>query len=161
MRRLLAVAVAAVAISFLTTDLASAQVGSGYRFGVGVNYGSFPYPGTRANGRNLHNGGAFFGGFRPTPRVEEPPYFAKFPPVYYNGIVSRPYGVSPYAAPPGIVPVEMSAPVAVPPVTIRNPYFNNEIETVADDLPEVNEDESSNQTTHVVNPYLDTITINE
>ena len=57
------------------------------------------------------------------------PYFAKFPPVYYSGIVKRPYGISPFATPPGIIPTELQ--VAVPkPVTISNPFFNNDIEEI-------------------------------
>lgn len=51
-----------------------------------------------------------------------PPYFALHPPVYYEGIVKRPYGISPFAAPPGVLPVEMT--VKVEPKTVLNPYYN-------------------------------------
>ncbi len=52
------------------------------------------------------------------------PYFAEFPPVYYSQeIVRRPYGVSPYAAPPGIVPAEYELRFASKPALhIVNPY---------------------------------------
>ena len=60
-------------------------------------------------------GGTFRGGF------DEPPYFAKFPPVYYSHPVARPYGISPYAVPPGIVPVEMT--IAPKPKKVVNPFF--------------------------------------
>lgn len=52
---------------------------------------------------------------------EQPPYFAKFPPVYYSHIVKRPYGISPFAAPSGIRPVEMDMPE---PITVQNPYVD-------------------------------------
>lgn len=51
-----------------------------------------------------------------------PPYFALHPPVYYEGIVKRPYGISPFAAPPGVLPAEMT--VKVEPKTVLNPYFD-------------------------------------
>ena len=55
-------------------------------------------------------------------RIEQPPYFAMYPPVYYsNQIVRRPMGVSPFAAPPGVLPVEMQA--APQAVRIQNPFF--------------------------------------
>ncbi len=86
---------------------AEAQIGyeQGYGFGLGYNFG-FP-----TIGRCYY-------------QREDLPYFAKFPPVYYSHIVRRPYGVSPYAAPPGILPVEMSAHrVAREPLTIVNPFY--------------------------------------
>lgn len=56
---------------------------------------------------------------------ERPPYFALFPPVYYNDqIVRRPMGISPFAVPPGVVPVEMTAPAV--PQHVVNPFFNND-----------------------------------
>lgn len=56
--------------------------------------------------------------------MSPPPYFALYPPVYYDRIVPRAYGISPYAVPPGVMPVENSvAPAAK---TISNPFFKPE-----------------------------------
>jgi len=60
-----------------------------------------------------------------------PPYFALHPPVYYEGIVKRPYGISPFAAPPGVLPVEMT--ITVEPKTVLNPFYKNELISPADD----------------------------
>jgi len=79
--------------------------GNGYRFGVGINQGC---------------GQGYFGNRGSARRFESPPYFAKFPPVYYSRIVRRPYGISPYAAPSGIVPIEFRVPQA--PLKIINPF---------------------------------------
>ncbi|MEQ1905012.1 MAG: hypothetical protein ABL888_12565 [Pirellulaceae bacterium] len=99
----------AVALSFATVaDSANAQgYHNGYAFGLGVN-NSFPVIGQSYFVR------------------EDIPYFAKFPPVYYSHIVRRPYGVSPYAAPPGIAPIELSIP-AIEPQVIMNPYAAPEV----------------------------------
>lgn len=49
------------------------------------------------------------------------PYFTLHPPVYYSYVVPRPYGFSPFAAPPGMVPAEMQVlPTAE---VIENPHF--------------------------------------
>jgi hypothetical protein len=100
---------AAVALSFATVaDSANAQgYHNGYAFGLGVN-NSFPVIGQSYFSR------------------EDIPYFAKFPPVYYSHIVRRPYGVSPYAAPAGIAPIELSVP-AFEPQVIVNPYAVPEV----------------------------------
>jgi len=60
-------------------------------------------------------------------RPDNLPYFAKHPPVHYSDqIVRRPYGVSPYAAPAGVVPAEYYLQEAsAPPKLIVNPYFEN------------------------------------
>ena len=52
-------------------------------------------------------------------RVEDVPYFAMFPPVYYSMPVPRTYGWSPFAYPPGTMTPEVQT--AVPEVII-NPY---------------------------------------
>jgi hypothetical protein len=91
--------------------------GAGYGFGLG---GQAPF---------------FVGNFGYVRPSEELPYFAKFPPVYYSHIVPRPYGVSPYAVPPGIVPTEyMVQPLAEPEV-IRNPYVDQAPADAADEAP--------------------------
>jgi hypothetical protein len=93
--------------------------GAGYGFGLGAQAPFF-----------VGN----FGYVRPS---EELPYFAKFPPVYYSHIVPRPYGVSPYAVPPGIAPTEyMVQPLAQPEV-IRNPYVDQAPAAETEEAPAV------------------------
>lgn len=128
--------VAAAALFACSAGEANAQTyDGGYRFGVGINQSNRFSPSNRfqgnqgrfRGGNNFGFGGIFYGGVRE--RQEDLPYFAKFPPVYYSGIVKRPYGISPFATPPGIIPTELQ--VAVPkPVTISNPFFNNDIEEI-------------------------------
>jgi hypothetical protein len=73
--------------------------------------------------------GAGFGGFTDfygfnynRAGFERPPHFALFPPVYYsNEIVRRPTGVSPFAVPPGVTPVEYMLPAS--PQRIVNPHY--------------------------------------
>lgn len=109
MNRLLLIAVAAVVASFSIADQAQAQ--------MGANCGGFQ--GLYANN--------FWGFDYNRAGFERPPYFALFPPVYYNDqIVRRPMGVSPFAAPPGVTPVEMMQPVE--PQHIVNPYYQEKSE---------------------------------
>lgn len=140
MIRLLAVAIAVAAFSLMTSSSAQAQgYHNGYQFGAGV----------RANcGRGL---GFAINNFQPR---EQLPYFAKFPPVYYSHIVKRPYGVSPYAAPAGIAPVEMSYPAADP-VVVKNPFFGKDIPVKAP----ANENlkKTDNKTTTILNPYVENL----
>lgn len=107
---------------FSVTDVNAQNVygrayGDGYGFGMGLQSPFF-----------VGN----FGYVRPS---EEIPYFAKFPPVYYSHIVPRPYGVSPYATPPGIVPTEFMVQPLAQPEVIRNPYVDQELVAPADELP--------------------------
>jgi len=129
MRKIFSVVCLFLAIGVIPTSQAPAQTfQSGYQFGAGLGVSGI--------------GGGFcdpffgpIGNFRSFPR-EQPPYFAQFPPVYYSHIVRRPYGVSPFAAPPGIMPVEMTIPVAVtPPQSIRNPHFHGQPITPMEDMP--------------------------
>jgi hypothetical protein len=53
-------------------------------------------------------------------RVNDVPYFAMFPPVYYSYPVPRTYGWSPFAYPPGTMTPEIVGEAQ--PVTINNPY---------------------------------------
>ena len=108
MKRFIAIAAALAAIVICSEGNLQAQ--------TRLHPGGFPYPGA------FQQGFSGFGnlGFD----REQPPYFAKFPPVYYSHAVKRPYGVSPYAAPAGVVPVELTH--ALPranPVVIDNPHF--------------------------------------
>lgn len=113
MKRVLAVLVAIAAVVALSDNQAQAQnfVG-GYQFGAGL--------------QSNCGGGLFRGGYAAR---EQPPYFALYPPVYYSHIVPRPYGISPFAAPAGIAPVELSVPV---PISIKNPHFDSSMETVSE-----------------------------
>jgi hypothetical protein len=128
----------------------------GYRFGVGLGYSDygrachdFPYP------RN------FLGlAIAPTPRIDAPPFFAQFPPVYYSqDIIARPYGVSPYAAPAGIMPVEME--VSRPVIQV-NPYYaepnsGDKPDIKAQPKPTPANSDTGAKTTWIPNPYYQSI----
>lgn len=138
MKRLLAVAVAIAAVTMFSQSSAEAQgYANGYQFGTGIS---------AVNG---------FGGgcCRSTPR-EQLPYFAQFPPVYYSNIVARPVGISPFAAPPGIAPVELEY-ARVKDVTISNPFFNGKAEPVK--TAPAKKKSLNNKSTLIVNPYVNTI----
>ncbi|MEM9941665.1 MAG: hypothetical protein AAF939_08750 [Planctomycetota bacterium] len=115
MFRIFAAALMAATLVFATgTDVKAQSFVNGYQFGTGVNASCF------GNGLNGFN--AFGPVYRGLTTRQAPPYFAQFPPVYYSGIVKRPYGISPFAVPAGITPVEMNQPTPVP-VSIKNPHF--------------------------------------
>jgi hypothetical protein len=162
MKRIFALMAAIAVIVFFGDTTASAQgFQSGYEFGAGLNSSGFSFNSPYGYGhRNGHNsrygnryGGLNGGGIFTRRRLEEPPYFAKFPPVYYSHIVKRPYGVSPFAAPSGIMPVEMTIPS---PMTMKNPYFGSQVAPVSNEAtpaaPAV--DETKNKATWVSNPYF-------
>lgn len=128
MKRIIAVAAALAAILVFAKGEAQAQ--------TLLHPGGFPYPGMNACGGGIGFGGLGLGGFGLQLDREQPPYFAKFPPVYYSRAVKRPYGVSPYAAPAGVVPVEMSHPMPkIEPVVIENPHFKNGATEIIVDSP--------------------------
>jgi len=139
MKRMLIIAMAVVALAFTSTSDASAQsYFNGYGFGTGI-------------------GQSFRGGFGGGSRFTAPPYFAQFPPVYYNGIVRRPYGISPFAAPPGIVPVESTIHAEIPqPRRIHNPFVNPA--SAPTNLPVIKKKaemkELNNKTTWIKNPFF-------
>jgi hypothetical protein len=144
MIRFFAIAVAIAAFSVLTDSSAQAQnFAGGYQFGAGINSNC-------GAGRGI---GLGFG--CSTPR-EQLPYFAQYPPVYYSHIVKRPYGISPYAAPAGIAPVEMSYPAA-PPVSIKNPYFKQGMSPAKSEI--TIEDATINKSTAIINPNVETLAI--
>lgn len=137
MRFLFTLAIVAGTLATCSTSADAQIYNDGYQFGAGYRQ---------------HCG--FLGGFL-TPR-EQPPYFATFPPVYYSGIVKRPYGISPYAAPAGIVPVELTI---AQPLTVTNPFFQNEVTPVSDELESEpsSVDENDNKVTWLVNPHLEPV----
>jgi len=82
------VPVLAIAAGLATSQTASAQDGNAYGVGLGFGYGAtWMSPGRCANSYRI-------------------PYFALYPPVYYDQKVARPYGFTPFATPPGIPPAE-------------------------------------------------------
>lgn len=107
MKRFLCLAIAFVAAAAFGVSEAHAQFNCG-----GGYYGFHNY------GYNFNRSG-----------FERPPHFALYPPVYYsNQIIRRPVGVSPFAAPPGVTPVEMT--VKPEPSVVRNPYFKRKARPV-------------------------------
>ena len=156
MKKLAALALVAVAAVAMSASTASAQTvtlsqGQGFGFGIGLNQS-----GSGSFGGGAFGGGGFFGrGFgRSANRIAAPPYFAQFPPVYYSGIVKRPYGISPFAAPAGITPVELSH-VPPTPQHVKNPYFNPEVQAqpIAEEKTEKAAPSVDGKTTWIVNPY--------
>jgi hypothetical protein len=143
MKRILTIAFAIVAVTIMTDSSANAQINSsGFGFGVGIN-----------------QAGLGFGGGR---SFEQPPFFARFPPVYYSRIVRRPYGISPYAAPPGIAPVELSVPAPVP-TTVKNQFFNSKVAPVSEAATTkepVSKTDDKTTATWVSNPYVETLAAN-
>ena len=136
MKRLFAVAMAVAAITLFNESDANAQAfGNGYQFGAGLS--------------TCYNFG--YRGY--TPR-EQLPYFAKYPPVYYSNIVARPVGISPYAVPAGVTPVEMNhAPIKN--VTIVNPFFDGSTPPMK--TPTSTIKKLDHKTTLILNPYMDSI----
>lgn len=64
--------------------------------------------------------------------LRTPPYFATNPPVYYGARHSRPYGLSPFAAPPQVSPAanyqsrlrtQFEQPPVPTPQPLSNPYL--------------------------------------
>jgi len=135
MKNILTIAIAVAAMAFFASEQVAAQgFNNGYLFGTGVNQ-------------------SFIGGGS---RFQAPPYFATFPPVYYNGIVRRPYGISPFAAPPGIEPVELRAiPAEIKPVTIRNPHMKSSTPMMKAKKGALKE--TIDKATWVKNPHFDVI----
>ena len=149
MTRILALAVAVAALALTNSSSAQAQCNtSGYQFGIGLGQAGF----NGINGFGLGQGIGYYG-IR-SQRSESLPYFAKFPPVYYSGIVRRPVGISPYAAPAGITPVEMTMPA---PATVKNKHFNSTIAPVSESIKSQeskSDDMLKNKSAWVSNPFM-------
>lgn len=163
MKKIIALAVAFVAIAIVAGPEANAQsfsFNNGFNFGAGVG-ASRGIHSSRGAGffNNGFNGG--FGTFNRAAVVERsvrPPYFAEFPPVYYNGIVRRPYGISPYAAPAGVVPVELThGKAGIQPAVVTNPFFKKGRNKAASVFEEKNVEAkpADNKSTQVVNPFIE------
>jgi len=145
MKRLLSIAVAIAAVTMFCQSEASAQnygsFSNGYQFGTGVNAA---FGGGFRGGQGFRS---FRGGFNSR---EDLPYFAKFPPVYYSNIIARPVGISPFAAPSGIRPVELDyAPVKE--VTKKNPFYDPAAHPVKATPRKI---EARQKTTWIANPYI-------
>lgn len=155
MKRILTIAFAVVAVTIMTDSSAHAQINSsGFGFGVGLNQAG----GSAFSGRGL----GFLGPINSVRRFEQPPFFARFPPVYYNRIVRRPYGISPFAAPPGIAPVELSIP-AVEPATVKNQFFDGKVAPVskaANKKEVMSEVDDKTTSTWISNPFVETLAAN-
>lgn len=143
------VVVLAAMASYTATSEAQCGLNNGFQFGTGVGF----------SGIDGIGNGLFARGFS-TPR-QQPPYFAQFPPVYYSRIVKRPYGISPYAAPPGIAPVEMSVPVPAA-VTIKNPFFGSDVAPASNASEKASKPEEAGNkvTTWTSNPYIESMVSN-
>jgi len=144
MRKIVAASIAFSIAALFTATEVNAQLSSGYGFGAGLGQAGigarFPFPG--------------FATFGSANRREGLPYFAKHPPVYYSGIVRRPYGISPYAAPSGIRPVELDvAPVRINPVKVINPYAG-EVQQASREEPLEMKENKDNRSAKVVNPFF-------
>lgn len=95
-----------------------------------------PYAGSAFTGGYYGGVGQFFNpySFPPSTSVRTPPYFAVHPPVYYSTRHARPYGMSPFAAPPMVGPAasyrgaERTEPIR--PVMLENPFCEEGCEPV-------------------------------
>jgi hypothetical protein len=63
------------------------------------------------------------------------PYFALNPPVYYGEQVARPYGYSPFATPPALLPAELRAVPQADFKEISNPFYKESGEPKARSKP--------------------------
>ncbi len=61
-----------------------------------------------------------------TYEIERLPYYAVYPPVYYSHPVSRPYGQSPFAAPPEERSPGHEEPIDGGPLVVVNPFAADE-----------------------------------
>lgn len=95
-------AIALAVVSIGSPAKVSAQ--DGYGFGIGLGYSQGYFQAMRGQRGRI-------------------PHFALYPPVYYGQKVARPYGYSPFAVPPGIVPVETQFVAPVELKEIVNPFY--------------------------------------
>lgn len=117
MKRFLLASLLALAASVVITDTASAQYPGNLGF---LPYGFYqPY-------------GARYG-----TSLRTPPYFATNPPVYYGARHARPYGLSPFAAPPQVnaggdyksrLRMQFQQPAVPTPQPICNPCISHGVQ---------------------------------
>lgn len=93
---------------------ASHGIGGGARLGIGRGFGS----GFGIGGFLFDDGGDLAELYREL--LQNVPYYALHPPVYYSYPVPRTYGYSPFAYPPGVMTPEIT--MAPQPETIINPH---------------------------------------
>lgn len=130
--------VGAVIAAFLGATPDTVRAGDGFGYGYGPGLWAWSY--ASAYGRMPYRVG----------NLPTPPYFALHPPVYYSGIVHRPYGDSPFAygphrPPTKIIIQQVSQPA--PAQVIDNPYFGVE-EPTPDELP-------APMARMIINPFYD------
>lgn len=154
MKKVITLVVAFAAVAVVAGSEANAQnfsFNNGFQFGAGARSAAVGNPGF-----GFGSGFSSFGrGF--SSRQVRPPYFAEFPPVYYNGIVRRPYGISPFAAPAGVVPVELTAAAGpVERAVVKNPFFKKNKSKAVSVMETVDEDPAStkNKSTRVINRFF-------
>ncbi|WP_153557617.1 hypothetical protein [Roseimaritima sediminicola] len=98
----------ALAASFLTGATAEAQSPAAYGPGYLGFYNPYSFP--------------------PSTSVRTPPYFSVHPPVYYSTRHARPYGMSPFAAPPMVQPASAyrgRQAADFDPKPLANPYCHS------------------------------------
>ena len=78
-----------------------------------------------SEGYALGVGWSYAGGQTAAVRVSQQriPYFALNPPVYYGERIARPYGYSPFAVPPALLPAEFRPIPKADFKEISNPFF--------------------------------------
>ena len=152
----MAVAVAAVTM-FSQSEVQAQNFNNGFQFGAGIRSSALSGGFSGFNGfSGINRFGGFngfngFGGFSRglLTRNEDLPYFAKFPPVYYSNIIARPVGISPFAAPAGVRPIELDY-AAPKRVTKKNPFYKPAIPVKNIPAPAK---PLTGKTTWIANPY--------
>ena len=86
---------------------------------------SFAQAQAPSEGYALGLGWSYAGGQTAAVRVSQQriPYFALNPPVYYGKRIARPYGYSPFAVPPALLPAEFRPIPKADFKEISNPFF--------------------------------------
>lgn len=129
---------AALVLAFYLLSPGSAQAQYGYEYGFGP-WGAFGLWNAQMALRSVNT---------PTP-----PYFSVYPPVYYDGLIRRPYGDSPFAYWPRRPQTRtiLTAPRSAPaPQIVENPFYRAAPTSPSDEAPAA----SSNSTSQLIrNPF--------
>ena len=98
------------------------QVATCFMVMVGVSFAQAQAP---SDGYALGVGWSYAGGHSAASGVSQQrtPYFALHPPVYYGERIARPYGYSPFAVPPALLPAEFRPIPKADFKEISNPFF--------------------------------------